>query len=259
MISWMKTHKYYLIGTGVILLALLAAFFFGGNGSGASQGEENGVIASTQEQTVNSDKKDTFDRESDTQDKAKNDTQSDVRITEERTSEAAHTEASDTAVASTASETAATAESEATEATSVTETETATENPQVTYNCTIQISCASILNHMDTLKPEKAGLVPADGVLLSARTVSFTEGESVYDVLRRVCKESGVPLDAVYTPAYGTAYIKGISNIYEFDCGSLSGWKYCVNGVYPSCGCSAYTLQDGDVIVWNYSCDINEP
>lgn len=259
MISWMKTHKYYLIGTGVILLALLAAFFFGGNGTGASQGGEKGGPASTQEQTDTSDKRTTDVREAHTQNTETDDVNAASSVTEERLSTATHTTASDTAEAAATSATTAATAAETTEGTSATEEEITTESPQVTYNCTIQISCASILNHMDTLKPEKAGLIPADGTILSARTVAFTEGESVYDVLRRVCREAGVPLDAVYTPAYGTAYIKGISNIYEFDCGSLSGWKYYVNGTCPSYGCSAYELQDGDAIVWNYSCDMNEP
>ena len=31
------------------------------------------------------------------------------------------------------------------------------------------------------------------------------------------------------TPIYNSAYIEGIHNLYEFDCGSLSGWENLYN------------------------------
>ena len=40
----------------------------------------------------------------------------------------------------------------------------------------------------------------------------------------------------------------------EFDCGFESGWMYKVNGWFPNYGCSAYTLQGGEEIVWAYTC-----
>ena len=57
----------------------------------------------------------------------------------------------------------------------------------------------------------------------------------------------------------GTAkipYIEGIANLYEFDCGPLSGWMYQVNGWFPNYGCSRYQMQDGDNIAWVYTCDL---
>ena len=33
---------------------------------------------------------------------------------------------------------------------------------------------------------------------------------------------------------------------------------YSVNGEFPNYGCSAYALQDGDVICWVYTCDLGE-
>lgn len=44
------------------------------------------------------------------------------------------------------------------------------------------------------------------------------------------------------------------NHLYEFDCGNESGWMYKVNGWFPNYGCSSYYLEDGDVIVWTYSC-----
>jgi len=57
-------------------------------------------------------------------------------------------------------------------------------------------------------------------------------------------------------PMFNSVYIAGINNLYEFDCGELSGWMYRVNGWFPNYGCSAYTLKQGDVIEWLYTCDL---
>ena len=121
-------------------------------------------------------------------------------------------------------------------------------------HCTVTIECSTVLEHMDDLKPGKADIVPPDGVLLPETTVSFSEGDTVFDVLQRACRENGIPLEFSITPGTGGAYIEGIDNLYEFDCGSLSGWKYKVNGVYPNVGCSSVTVQPGDTIVWQYTC-----
>ncbi len=40
----------------------------------------------------------------------------------------------------------------------------------------------------------------------------------------------------------------------EFDGGRWSGWMYCVNGVFPGVGASGWTLQNGDVMRWQYTC-----
>ena len=125
-----------------------------------------------------------------------------------------------------------------------------------TYTCTFSIECSTILNNLNQLVPEKLELLPTDGVILPQMTVTFYEGESVFDVLQRVCQEKGIHLESSWTPIYNTAYIEGIHNLYEFDCGSLSGWMYMVNGWYPNYGCSRYQLKDGDIVQWRYTCDL---
>ena len=50
--------------------------------------------------------------------------------------------------------------------------------------------------------------------------------------------------------------MEGIANLYEFDVGSFSGWMYKVNGWFPNYGCSRYQLKAGDVICWEYACDL---
>ena len=126
------------------------------------------------------------------------------------------------------------------------------------YTCTFSIECSTILNNLDQLDQDKLEMVPSNGVILAKTKVTFYEGESVYDVLQRLCKEKGIHLESTFTPIYNSAYIEGIHNLYEFDCGALSGWMYRVNGWYPNYGCSRYQLQDGDVVEWRYTCDLGQ-
>lgn len=131
-------------------------------------------------------------------------------------------------------------------------------NAQTSLSCTFSIECATILNQLDQLDSDKLDLVPSDGVIFPETTVTFYEGESVFDVLQRVCRENKIHMEASWTPIYNSAYVEGISNLYEFDCGSLSGWMYRVNGWYPNYGCSRYQLRDGDVVQWRYTCDLGK-
>ena len=131
-------------------------------------------------------------------------------------------------------------------------------NKGKTYTCTFSIECSTILNNLSDLDPDKLELVPSNGVILAPTTVTFYEGESVFDVLQRVCKENNIHLEFSWTPVYNSAYIEGIHNLYEFDCGALSGWMYRVNGWYPNYGCSRYQLADGEVVEWRYTCDLGE-
>ena len=124
------------------------------------------------------------------------------------------------------------------------------------YTCTLSISCAAILDNLDLCDPEKVELVPADGWILQPMTVTFYEGESVFNVLQRTCKQQKIHMEFSNTPIYNSAYIEGIHNLYEFDVGNLSGWMYKVNGWFPNYGCSRYQLKDGDVIEWVYTCDL---
>ena len=124
--------------------------------------------------------------------------------------------------------------------------------------CTISISCSTILSNMDQCKEPKKEYVPDNGVILSTTTVTFTEGESVFDVLQRVCCDNGIQMEASRSPKYNSAYVEGIANLYEFDVGEGSGWMYKVNGWFPNYGCSGYTLSQGDAICWVYTCNLGD-
>ena len=121
--------------------------------------------------------------------------------------------------------------------------------------CTITIRCDTILDNLENLTAGKEAYVPANGCILSTSTVEFEDGETVFDVLERVCSYAGIQLEYSWTPMYNSYYIEGINHLYEFDCGNESGWMYKVNGWFPNYGCSSYTLQGGDTIVWCYTCN----
>ena len=126
----------------------------------------------------------------------------------------------------------------------------------VAHTCTLTVRCDTVLDHLDWLDPEKVELIPEDGVVFATATVTFYEGESVFNVLQREMKKAKIHMEFENTPIYNSAYIEGINNLYEFDCGELSGWMYKVNDWFPNYGCSRYQLQEGDVIEWVYTCDL---
>lgn len=258
--EWMKKHRYQLLGGAVVLLLLAAAFFLdekNANPPAVSQTELQTEAISQQEDKGTASNAEGVSTTSEAEKSEMDDTVSTTAVignsetgtaTEQSTAEEEENcETSDSDSMGVADNAVTTTE---------TTTEATTETATVT--CTISISCATILDNMDALNAAKVTLVPADGMILSSAVVTVEEGQSVYDALRKVCQQAGIPLDAAGTTAYGTAYVKGINNIYEFDCGNLSGWKYCVNGSYPNYGCSSYVVTDGDVIQWNYSCTMND-
>ena len=122
--------------------------------------------------------------------------------------------------------------------------------------CTVSISCAVLLEHLDQLETGTRELVPGDGVLLAPTAVEIQEGDSVFDLLKRACREAGIHMEYQDTPGYGSAYVEGIGNLYEFDGGALSGWMYRVNGTFPNKGCSAVAAAPGDQVEWVYTCDL---
>lgn len=132
-----------------------------------------------------------------------------------------------------------------------------TEAPSQPPACTISIQCSSVFDHWEELAPGKESVIPESGWMLGTVSVALEEGDTVFDVLRRVTQEYGILMEFSVSPLYNTAYIEGIGNLYEQDCGAGSGWTYAVNGSYPSVGCSDYAVADGDSITWVYICSFN--
>lgn len=122
-------------------------------------------------------------------------------------------------------------------------------------SCTISITCCTILENENVSDSVKT-ILPEDGVILDETEAELNDGMSVFDVLLAVTRNNDIHMEFVETPIYGSAYIEGIANLYEFDGGDLSGWMYSVNDEFPNVGCSSKEVNDGDVIKWIYTCDL---
>lgn len=123
--------------------------------------------------------------------------------------------------------------------------------------CGLIIDCSTALKN-EGLSDKKRRLQPENGIIFSDSSVGFKEGASVFDVLKEVCERENIRMEFSLIPLTGGAYIEGINNLYEFDCGNLSGWMYSVNGEFPNCGCSDYKVSEGDSIKVVYSCNLGE-
>ena len=121
---------------------------------------------------------------------------------------------------------------------------------------TLSVSVKTLLDKKDVMNQEKLELVPKDGWIFPPQKVEFYEGESAFNVLLREMKKNKIHMEYVMTPIYNSNYIEGIGNLYEFDCGELSGWMYAVNDSSPSLGTTNYILKDGDVVKLLYTCDL---
>ena len=128
------------------------------------------------------------------------------------------------------------------------------------YTCTVSINCSVLLEtgNYERLPEEKRDFVPEDGWILKPVEMSFAEGDTAFDVLKKAVRENKIHMEFEETPAYKSAYIEGINNLYEFDCGDLSGWMFSVNGEFPNYGSSTYKLNDGDEVCWVYTCNLGQ-
>jgi len=121
----------------------------------------------------------------------------------------------------------------------------------------ISIDCNTIYNNSTNIDTslKESGLLPENGEILPRTDCSISEGSSVFDILLNMTKESKIQLEYAGGITNST-YIKGINYLYEFSCGSLSGWMYKVNGEFADVSCSDYILKEGDVVEFVYSCDL---
>lgn len=118
----------------------------------------------------------------------------------------------------------------------------------------ISIRCDTAVDKGMNLDSQWAGIVPSSGTILAKTKVEFQEGDTVFDVLCRI--RDTYKIHVSYRGTNGAQYVDGINNLYEFDGGRWSGWMYCVNDWYPNYSCGIYKVKAGDVIEWNYTCDL---
>ena len=118
--------------------------------------------------------------------------------------------------------------------------------PEGKYTASILINCSTAVSY--------EGGKRDNALILDKTSVSFNEGDTVFDLLKNACKQGKIQLD--FKGSGDSVYVSGIDYLYEFDCGELSGWEYSVNGEFPSVGCNACEVNDGDEIRWLYTCEL---
>lgn len=120
---------------------------------------------------------------------------------------------------------------------------------------TVEIRCDELSQDMSLLtKDGIAKYVPEDGTILAETECAFEKGETVFDALKRICREKDIQMESAYTPVYKSYYIEGMNYLYTGDAGKMSGWVYTVNGEQTDYACSDYELTGGEKIVWQYVC-----
>lgn len=124
--------------------------------------------------------------------------------------------------------------------------------PEEKNYATISIDMINLLDHKGGVAPKYQAFIPLNGVLLEASKVEIQEGDTAFSILKRVCEERGIPLDA------SNGYVRYINNIGEFDAGTNSGWLYKVNGQLPSIGSSSYKINKNDVIEWRFTAQVGD-
>lgn len=126
----------------------------------------------------------------------------------------------------------------------------------------LSIDCSSVFDNYGNLDSslKNGNFLPENGIILAEKQCLLHENDSVFDLLCRAVKHDKIQLDysGNKSGVMINAYIKGISNLYEFSCGENSGWIYLVNGQAPSVSCSNYYPKDNDKIEWIYVCSLKQ-
>ena len=119
---------------------------------------------------------------------------------------------------------------------------------------TIAIECKTILQNMDKAEPGLIDnkLIHSDGIILKDSAVDIFEKDNVLTVLKRICKQNKIHIDA------DSSYVKAINHIYEMSVGESSGWLYFVDGLQPNVGANQYKLKGGEKIVFAYTCVVGD-
>ncbi len=129
------------------------------------------------------------------------------------------------------------------------------ENRPDEYICYVKITCKTALES-DKLSDSMLKILPEDGVVLDTYEIAFEEGETVFEVIAKTVRENKIHME--YSGTAKIPYIEGVANLYEFECGPLSGWMYRVNSWFPSFSMGQYKVERGDTIELIYTCNLGK-
>jgi len=125
---------------------------------------------------------------------------------------------------------------------------------QIEYiTCTLEIRCDKAVEVKDSIQNEGVkNAIPSDGTIIAKSTYKVPKGEKVYDFLIQVCAKKHIPVAA------NNGYVASINNLSEKATSAGSGWLYKVNSTSPNISSAAYTLNEGDYVLWYYVNDYRE-
>jgi len=235
------------LGAAAVAAVLVAAFFWA---PGVRQPAAVMPVTETMATEITTQTQDELATQLETQ--AAQNTQAEIIVTTAQLVQATTLAAPPAAQPQTAQQTTPPATQAATQ--QPTQTTTITTRPTKT-TVTLSIRCDAVLNNMHLLRSGRNPPIPPDGIILAPTAVAFTEGETVFDLLRRETRARSIHMEFVQNPMFNSAYIRAINNLYEFDFGELSGWMFRVNGQFMGTGASQQQLSPGDVVEWVYVLD----
>lgn len=123
--------------------------------------------------------------------------------------------------------------------------------PIVTGTVTLSVSCAALLDHLDIYMGD-VDTLPADGMIIPATEVELYENDTAYTLLKRVCTENDIALEVKLYDVVCVDRIDGISP------DSRGLWLFVINGEIPPLDVQSYPLQDGDVVKWCFTFNLDE-
>ncbi|MBQ5584608.1 MAG: DUF4430 domain-containing protein, partial [Ruminiclostridium sp.] len=103
------------------------------------------------------------------------------------------------------------------------------------------------------------------GTILKKTRVPYTQGDTIADVTLRALdaydftySHTGTTKSNFYLSSIGSFTVKGIDydSFGEFDAGTGSGWMITWDGVFINKGASEFQVENGDVIRWQYTCQL---
>ncbi|MBQ8391722.1 MAG: S-layer homology domain-containing protein, partial [Clostridia bacterium] len=105
------------------------------------------------------------------------------------------------------------------------------------------------------------------GTIISTKSVPFSEGDTIADVTLRLLdaqgftyQYTGTTKNGFYLASIGDFTLRGVDydSFGEFDAGSGSGWMITLNRDFIKYGASKFKVKNGDVIKWQYTCQLGE-
>lgn len=90
---------------------------------------------------------------------------------------------------------------------------------------------------------------PESGWIMGKKEIELQDGDTVWDVLNRICRDRGIAVSKTGSGSY--IFVKSIAGVAPVS--AQSGWMFSVNGVYVQTGAGNYVVSGGDAIRWKYT------